>query len=215
MATILLQTTITANPDDWDVSRFSMLAAEASRGWARCAGPQSGRSSSRRIRVLCNLDELGFDQLWLMAVDVGNGLTPDECAAIGRFRGLGGAVLTARDHQNLGSCLRGLGSLGQVNEFHDASLDPASRLRRPGQSRTSRGPTTTRAPTATISRCWPSSRCTSCCAPPGPPAAASSGSRPTPTRGSVSAHVPFATVVARGRSTATGRAVQPRGGTRR
>jgi hypothetical protein len=33
-------------------------------------------------------------------------------------------VLTARDHQDLGCCLDRLGSLGLVNQFHDASIDP-------------------------------------------------------------------------------------------
>lgn len=126
MATILLQTTIPANPDDWDVSRFTMLAAEL-----RAAGHEvlarNRTDHGEQDPVLSHLDELGFDQLWLMAAEVGHGLTPAECAAIGRFRELGGGVLTARDHQDLGSCLRGLGSLGQVNEFHDAGLDPASR----------------------------------------------------------------------------------------
>ena len=58
-----------------------------------------------------------------MAVDTGDGLTDADAAAILRFRRNGGGVLTARDHQDLGCCLSRLGSLGQVNEFHDPSVD--------------------------------------------------------------------------------------------
>jgi hypothetical protein len=76
--------------------------------------------------VLSHIDELGYDQLWLMAVDVGDGLTAADAYAIRRFRESGGGVLTARDHQDLGCCLSRLGSLGVVNEFHDKSVDPAT-----------------------------------------------------------------------------------------
>ena len=74
--------------------------------------------------VLTHIDHLGYDQLWLMAVDVGDGLSANEADAIARFRERGGGVLTARDHQRLGSCLLRLGSLGLVNRFHDETVDP-------------------------------------------------------------------------------------------
>ncbi|MGJ6126866.1 hypothetical protein QN239_30225 [Mycolicibacterium sp. Y3] len=124
MSRILLQTTITANADDWDIFRFTLLTDEL-----RAAGHQvvaRNRSGSGDDPVLVHLDQLGYDQLWLMAVDTGDGLTGAECAAIGRFRLGGGGVLTARDHQELGSCLLQLGSLGVVNRFHDATVDPAT-----------------------------------------------------------------------------------------
>lgn len=121
MSRILLQTTIGAQPDDWDVSRFSLLADEL-----RAAGHEV--VARNRVDgddpVLSHLDQLGYDQLWLMAVDVGNGLTSADAEAIMRFRYDGGGVLTARDHQDLGCCLNRLGSLGLVNEFHDAAVDP-------------------------------------------------------------------------------------------
>jgi hypothetical protein len=60
-------------------------------------------------------------------VDIGDGLTDAEARAIVRFRERGGGVLTARDHENLGRCLLGLGSLGLINDFHDATVDPATR----------------------------------------------------------------------------------------
>ncbi len=203
MATILLQTTIQANPDDWDVSRFSMLAAEL-----RAAGHEvlarDRADHGEQDPVLGHLDDLGFDQLWLMAVEVGNGLTPEECAAIGRFRALGGGVLTARDHQDLGSCLLGLGSLGQVNEFHDAGLDPASRcddqdnphISWPNYHSGANGdyqPVLAEEPVHELLRT---------------PKTASGRIEwfpAHPHEGSVSAQIAYASVVARGRSTATGR----------
>ena len=119
---ILLQTTITECADDWDVSRFSMVADEL-----RACGHHvtaRNRSCLTDDPVLARLDELDFDQLWLLAVDVGDGLTAADADGIRRFRERGGGVLTARDHQDLGCCLNRLGILGVVNEFHDESVDP-------------------------------------------------------------------------------------------
>jgi hypothetical protein len=62
--------------------------------------------------ILSTLDTLAYDQLWLFAVDIGGGLSSPDAAAIMSFRERGGGVLTARDHQDLGSCLLSLGSIG-------------------------------------------------------------------------------------------------------
>jgi hypothetical protein len=125
MSKILLQTTIAEHPDDWDVTRFSLLADEL-----RAAGHEvTARNRVSRAEddpILSRLDELDYDQAWLMAVDVGDGLTAAETDAIVRFRENGGGVLTARDHENLGSSLCGLGSLGLVNQFHDKNVDPSA-----------------------------------------------------------------------------------------
>lgn len=124
MSRILLQTTIPPSPDDWDIERFSLLADEL-----RTAGHEvvaRNRADREDDLVLSHLDELNFDQLWLMGVDVGDGLSAADAYAIRRFRENGGGVLTARDHQDLGCCLSRLGSLGVVNEFHDKSVDPAT-----------------------------------------------------------------------------------------
>jgi hypothetical protein len=125
MSKILLQTTIPEHPDDWDVGCFSLLADEL-----RAAGHEvTARNRADRgddDPVLSRVDELGYDQLWLMAVDVGDGLTDADTNAILRFRENGGGVLTARDHENLGSCLCGLGSVGLVNQFHDKNVDPGA-----------------------------------------------------------------------------------------
>jgi hypothetical protein len=125
MSRILLQTTIAANPDDWDIDRFSLLADELrAAGHDVVARNRTGKGDDDPI--LSHVDELGFDQVWLLAVDVGEGLTDADVEAILRFRENGGGVLTARDHENLGSCLCGLGSVGLVNQFHDENVDPAT-----------------------------------------------------------------------------------------
>lgn len=124
MSKILLQTTIAENPNDWDISRFSLLADELTAAGHEVIA--RNRVDNTDDPVLSRVDELGIDQLWLMCVDVGDGLTAAEAAAILRFRENGGGVLTARDHQDLGCCLTCLGSLGVVNEFHDESIDPAT-----------------------------------------------------------------------------------------
>jgi hypothetical protein len=203
MSKILLQTTITESADDWDITRFSLLADEL-----RLAGHDvAARNRASRTEddpILSRLDALDYDQMWLMAVDVGDGLTEAEVAAILRFRENGGGVLSARDHQDLGSCLIGLGSLGEVNHFHGRNPDPA-RMRDDQDTPTISWPNyhsgangdyqpvfaeepvhellrTTRSPSGRIE--WFPAH---------------------PHEGAVSACVPFASVLAHGRSTASGR----------
>jgi hypothetical protein len=200
---ILLQTTITESPDDWDITRFSLLADEL-----RAAGHEvtarNRASSDGTDPVLSRLDELEYDQLWLMAVDVGDGLTAADAYAVRKFRESGGGVLTARDHQNLGCCLSRLGSLGVVNEFHDKNVDPSTMcddqdtptISWPNYHSGANGDyqpvlaeepvhellRTTRTPSGRIE--WFPAH---------------------PHEGLVSANIPFARVLAQGRSTATGR----------
>jgi hypothetical protein len=125
MARILLQTTIVETADDWHVGRFSLLADELRR---------SGHDVTARNRdggevdpTLSRLDGLDYDELWLLAVDTGGGLSADDAAGILRFRERGGGVVTARDHHDLGSCLRRLGSIGRVNHFHTKNPEPNAR----------------------------------------------------------------------------------------
>jgi hypothetical protein len=111
MARILLQTTIPPSDDNWHAGRFSMVADEL-----RVAGHAvTARDRTRGFRpdpILSRLDTLEFDELWLMAVDEGDGLAKEDAKGILRFRALGGGVLTARDHENLGCCLCSLGPSG-------------------------------------------------------------------------------------------------------
>jgi hypothetical protein len=74
--------------------------------------------------VLSILDASDFDQLWLFAVDTGEGLTAEDCAAISRFRARGGGLLVTRDHMDLGSSVCTLGGLGKAHYFHTTQPDP-------------------------------------------------------------------------------------------
>jgi hypothetical protein len=129
MANILLQTTIVDTPDDWNVGRFSMLAHELRRGGHEVTA--RNRDGDGSDPMLSRLDELEFDELWLLAVDTGGGLTAGDAAGIRRFRQRGGGVVTARDHHDLGSSLRALGSIGRVNHFH--TENPERNARRDDQ----------------------------------------------------------------------------------
>ena len=122
MAKILLQTTIPDTPDDWNVGRFSLLADELRRAGHDVTA--RNRDAGEDDSTLSTLDTLDYDQLWLIAVDTGDGLSPQDAAGIMRFRERGGGILTARDHQDLGSCLLALGSIGRLNHFHTRTPNP-------------------------------------------------------------------------------------------
>jgi hypothetical protein len=135
---ILLQTTIRYADDDWHVGRFRSVRRHL-EGLANRDGSQRYAVTARNREpdatgddpVLSGLGDSDFGQLWLFAVDLGDGLTPRDAAGIAAFRRRGGGVLTARDHQDLGLCLTCLGSIGEVNFFHSKhpEVDPA-RLQR-------------------------------------------------------------------------------------
>jgi len=72
---------------------------------------------------LPRLVDANFDQLWLMAVDVGSGLAPADVNGILEFRESGDGIVTARDHQDLGVSLGKLHSLGTLNHFHSLNLE--------------------------------------------------------------------------------------------
>ena len=133
MAKILLQTTIPFAEDDWNVSRFSLLRDTLVADGHEVVARNEVLDENRNDQVLTRLPDSDFDQLWLMAVDTGDGLTQAESDAVIEFRKRGGGVVTARDHQDLGLCLRHLGSLGQFNHFHTYNLEQG-RIgeRRPG-----------------------------------------------------------------------------------
>jgi hypothetical protein len=75
--------------------------------------------------VLSSLDRSDFDELWLFAVDTGEGLHEEDRAGILRFRSRGGGVMITRDHMDLGCSICELGSLGAAHIFHTHNaLDP-------------------------------------------------------------------------------------------
>jgi len=128
---ILLQTTIPAVEDDWNIGRFSLLAEHLSslkdeRGLALCEVTTRNREADADgdDHLLRRLDETDFDELWLFAVDTGDGLTVADCQGITRFRQRGGGLLTTRDHHDLGSSLCTLGGVGAAHFFHSKNPEP-------------------------------------------------------------------------------------------
>ncbi len=127
---ILLQTTIPSIANDWSIARFSRLTE-----LLRSHRDSDGRATFNVVArdrephgqpdsILSRLDETEFDQLWLFAVDEGNGLTPEDCAGITRFRRAGRGLFVTRDHMDLGSSLCSLGGVGKAHHFHTRNLDP-------------------------------------------------------------------------------------------
>jgi hypothetical protein len=124
---ILLQTTIPFTNDDWHIGRFSLLARELESlrdGGTRVEVVARDRASATDDPVLATIDRSAFDELWIFGVDTGKGLTPAERDALVRFRRRGGGLLTARDHQDLGSCLAPVPGPGSANYFRTVNLDP-------------------------------------------------------------------------------------------
>jgi hypothetical protein len=120
---ILLQATIPYVEDDWHVGRFSLLRKELEL-FGDVVARNRESDANGDDPVLSRLGESDFDELWLMAVDTGDGLSAKDMEGITKFRERGGGVLTARDHQDLGSCLHLLGSIGKVNHFHTHNPEP-------------------------------------------------------------------------------------------
>lgn len=127
---ILLQTTITTIEDDWHIGRFAMLRDML----AGLKGPdgmpmtyvtaRDREAASGPDPVLSTLDTSDYDQLWLFAVDTGDGLDPADCAAISRFRARGGGLMVTRDHADLGSSVCTLGGVGAAHYFHSRNPEP-------------------------------------------------------------------------------------------
>jgi hypothetical protein len=126
---VLLQTTIEPTANDWHIGRFSMLrdylaaltAADGSRLFnvtARDRDPVGAPDS-----VLSSLDRSQYDELWLFAVDTGNGLDDADRAGILRFRARGGGIMVTRDHMDLGCSICSMGSIGAAHVFHTHNLD--------------------------------------------------------------------------------------------
>lgn len=126
---VLLQTTIEPTANDWHIGRFSMLrdylasltAADGSplfRVTARDRDPVGAPDS-----VLSTLDRSPYDQLWLFAVDIGNGLDDEDRAGILRFRARGGGLMITRDHMDLGCSICSMGSIGAAHVFNTHNHD--------------------------------------------------------------------------------------------
>ncbi|MGO8917596.1 MAG: hypothetical protein ACLQJR_16950 [Stellaceae bacterium] len=135
---ILLQTTIVPTEDDWSIARFGLLrdhlaALRAADGTAPlCVVTARDRAAppGQDDPVLAALDGSDFDELWLFAVDTGDGLTAAECDAVSRFRARGGGLLVTRDHADLGCSVCRLGGVGLAHHFHSHNPNPDEARRR-------------------------------------------------------------------------------------
>ena len=128
---ILLQTTIPAIDDDWNIDRFSLLRDHLSsikdeQGRSRYHVTARNREDdgAGNDPLLSALDTSDFDELWLFAVDTGTGLSQTDCEGITRFHKRGGGILSTRDHEDLGSSLCTLGGIGRAHFFHSKHQDP-------------------------------------------------------------------------------------------
>ena len=127
---ILLQTTIATTDDDWHIGRFGLLRDYLAG--LRTSGGRPLTVVEARDRaptgqpdpVLANLDTSDYDELWLFAVDTGDGLSSQDCEGISRFRRRGGGLMITRDHNDLGSSVCNLGGIGAAHYFHSRNVDP-------------------------------------------------------------------------------------------
>jgi hypothetical protein len=128
---ILLQTTIPFKEDDWHINRFSLLRDELAAQKDEQGAPlyrvttrDRELDSAGNDPVLSTLDQSHFKELWLFAIDTGDGLTVADCQGISRFRQRGGGILATRDHEDLGVSLCTLGGIGRAHFFHSTHPEP-------------------------------------------------------------------------------------------
>jgi hypothetical protein len=128
---ILLQTTIPRAENDWSIERFSLLADclnsredEEGRRVFDVTARDREENAAGDDEVLSRIDSSDFDELWLFAVDAGDGLSEKDCEVITRFRQRGGGILATRDHQDLGSSICTIGGVGAAHFFHTVHTDP-------------------------------------------------------------------------------------------
>jgi len=128
---ILLQTTIPPIEDDWNIGRFSLLQEHlnslvdgAGNRLCEVTARNRAQNAAGDDPILSRLDNADLDELWLFAVDAGNGLSVKDCEGITRFRQRGGGIMTTRDHQDLGSSLCTIGGIGAAHFFHSRNIDP-------------------------------------------------------------------------------------------
>lgn len=130
MIKLLLQTTIEGEPDDWNVGRFDRLRgllSELRDDAGQRVFEVRARDRARRGKpdpVMSALHQLDIDQLWLMATDIGDGLTPEDCTGIGEFRRRGGGLLVTCDHMDLGSHICKLAGVGAAHHLHGSNREP-------------------------------------------------------------------------------------------
>jgi hypothetical protein len=128
---VLMQTTIPFAEDDWHIGRFSLLRdelaslkdAEGNRLYEVTTRDRE-TDAAGNDPVLSTLDTTDFRELWLFAIDTGDGLTKQDCEGLTRFRQRGGGIMATRDHQDLGTSLCTLGGIGHAHFFHSKHPEP-------------------------------------------------------------------------------------------
>ncbi|MEO1403448.1 MAG: hypothetical protein AAFV72_19675 [Cyanobacteria bacterium J06635_1] len=129
---ILLQTTLLPTEhDDWTICRFSLLQRylgsltdEAGAPLVAVVGRDRHPDEHGNDPVLSTLDSQDVDELWLFALDVGDGLSTQDCEGITRFHQQGGGILATRDHQDMGISMRPLQTIGSFHYFRTCQPDP-------------------------------------------------------------------------------------------
>jgi hypothetical protein len=128
---ILMQTTIPFEADNWHIGRFSLLREHLASLKDDNGNPlydivarDREADAAGNEPALAELDKSDFSELWLFAIDLGEGLTIQDCEGITRFRQRGGGILATRDHQDLGSSLCTLGGIGRAHFFHTKHQEP-------------------------------------------------------------------------------------------
>lgn len=129
---ILFQTTLLASAiDDWTIARFSLLLGYLASLQDAAGKPLFDVTARDREPddagndpVLSQLDRAQFDELWLFALDVGDGLRASDCAGINRFHQQGGGILSTRDHQDMGVSMCPLATVGNFHYFYSRQRDP-------------------------------------------------------------------------------------------
>jgi hypothetical protein len=125
---VLLQTTIVPTANDWHIGRFSMLrdylaalsAPDGSRLFQVTARDRD--SVGAPDSVLSSLDRSPYDEVWLFAVDTGDGLDDADRAGILRFQARGGGLMVTRDHMDLGCSVCAMGPIGAAHVFHTHNI---------------------------------------------------------------------------------------------
>lgn len=126
---VLLQTTIEHSLNDWHIGRFSMLREYLASLTAPDGSPLIEVTARDRDplgapdSVLASLDRSTYDELWLFAVDTGDGLDDADRAGILCFQERGGGLLLTRDHMDLGCSICAMGPVGAAHVFNTHNLE--------------------------------------------------------------------------------------------
>ncbi len=128
---ILLQTTIPTTEDDWSIARFSLLRDylsslkdESSQLMFSVTARDREADADGNDPVLSRLKHSDFDELWLFALDTGDGLSEKDVAGITAFHQQGKGIMATRDHQDMGISMLALSTIGHFHYFHTRNNDP-------------------------------------------------------------------------------------------